>query len=232
MNKFTAYIILLISMQSLFASNIMYLEPVNVSVLNTENDDFAPSWNPYTSTLYYTGKVKGNEKLFTSIKNADGFFQEGKYLEAPINSLHENISYIDFLSEDKAYFSSFLQSKVQPRLQIFYSNYKKKAWSEGFPLEEFTSDRFVGHSSISPDKNQLAFTTQSEEGDLDLMFSYRLEDGTWREPIAIEILNSIGDEITPHFASDDTLFFASNGQGGPGGYDVYFSIKSEGMWQR
>ncbi len=232
MNNFTAYIILILSAQSLFASNIMYLEPVNVSVLNTASDDFAPSWNSFTSTLYYTSKIEGTEKLYTSNKNADGFFQDSKYLVAPINTIHDNISYINFLSEDKSYFSSFLQTKTQPKLQIFYSNFKKKAWSEGFPLEELASERFVGHSSISPDKNQLAFTTQSEDGDLDLMVSYRLEDGTWREPIAIDIMNSIGDEITPHFASDDTLYFASNGQGGPGGYDVYFSVKSEGMWQR
>ena len=232
MNNITAYIILILSVQSLFASNVMYLEPVNVSVLNTASDDFAPSWNLYTSTLYYTCKIGGTEKLYTSSLNADGFFQEGKYLEAPINTIHENISYINFLSEDKAYFSSFLQTKNQPRLQLFYSNYKKKAWSEGFPIEEFASERFVGHSSLSPDKNQIVFTAQSEDGDLDLMVSYRLEDGTWREPTAIEILNSIGDEITPHFASDDTLYFASNGQSGPGGYDIYFSVKSEGMWQR
>lgn len=232
MNKLTPYIILLLSVQALFASNVMYLEPVNVSALNTASDEFAPSWNAYTSTLYYTSKVGGKEKLYISSKNADGFLQEGKYLDAPINIMHENISYINFLSEDKAYFSAFLQAKSQPRLQLFYSNFKKKAWSEGFPIDEFASDSFVGHSSISPDKNQIVFTKQSEDGDLDLMVSYRLEDGTWREPSAIEIMNSIGDEITPHFASDDTLYFASNGQGGPGGFDIYFSVKSEGMWQR
>ncbi|PKL81156.1 MAG: hypothetical protein CVV25_01575 [Ignavibacteriae bacterium HGW-Ignavibacteriae-4] len=232
MNKLTPYIILILSMQTLFASNVMYLEPVNVSVLNTASDEFAPSWNVYTSTLYYTSKIGGAEKLYTSTKNADGFFQEGKYLDAPINTIHENISYINFLTEDKAYFSAFLLAKSQPRLQLFYSNFKKKAWSEGFPIEEFASDSFVGHSSISPDKNQIIFTKQSEDGDLDLMVSYRLEDGSWREPSAIEIMNSIGDEITPHFASDDTLYFASNGQGGPGGFDIYYSIKSEGMWQR
>ncbi len=232
MNKFIIYIILFCTAQSIFGSNIMYLEPINVSVLNTVSDDFAPSWDKYTSTLYYTSKVSGSEKLYTSDKNTDGFFQEGKYLEAPINTIHDNISYISFLSPEKAYFSTFLQAKKQPRLQLFYSNHKKKAWSEGFPIEEFASDNFVGHSSISPDQNQLVFTTQSEDGDLDLMVSYRLEDGTWREPIAIEITNSIGDEITPHFASDDTLYFASNGQGGPGGYDIYFSVKSEGIWLR
>jgi WD40 repeat protein len=232
MNKVILHIILMLLVQTIFASNVMYLEPINVTILNTANDEFAPSWNNYTATLYYTSKVEGTEKLYTSNKNADGFFQEGKYLDAPINKVHENISYINFLSEDKAYFSSFLRSKSQPRLQLFYSNYQKKAWSEGFPIEEFASDKFVGQSSISPDKNQIVFTVQSKDSDLDLMVSYRLEDGSWREPILLEIMNSIGDEITPHFASDDTLYFASNGQGGPGGFDIYFSVKSEGIWQR
>lgn len=232
MSKLLIYIILLSASQLLFSSNIMYLEPVNVSIINTSSDDFAPSWNKYTSTLYFTSKKDGKEKLYTTQKDPDGFFQESNYLDSPINKTHNNLSYITFLSEDKAYFSTFRKTNSQPILQLFYSNYKKKAWSEGFPLEEFINDKFVGHSSISPDRNQLVFSTQSNDGDLDLMVSYRLEDGTWREPIALEIMNSIGDEITPHFASDDTLYFASNGQGGPGGYDIYFSVKYEGNWQR
>lgn len=219
-------------MQFVIASNTMFLEPINVSILNTDKDEFAPSWNSFTSTLYFTSNVSGKEKLYTSSKNADGFFTNSLYLDDPINKAHDNISYIDFLSEDKAYFSSFYPYKNQSQLQLYYSNFKKQAWTEGFPLEDFTSDRFVGQSSISPDKNQLVFTTQSKDGDLDLMVSYRLEDGTWREPIPIDILNTTSDEITPHFASNDTLYFASNGQGGPGGYDIFFSVKSEGIWQR
>lgn len=232
MNKLFTYILLSLVAYPLCGSDLMYLDPINIGVLNTSSDDFAPSWNPYTSTLFLTSNKSGKEKLYTSSTNADGFFEAADYLDNPINKIHDNVSFINFISEDKAYFSTFLFDGIKAKLQLFYTNYKKKAWTEGFIVEEFTSDKFVGHSSISKDGNQLAFTTQSVEGDLDIMISYRLEDGTWREPIPLEIMNSTGDEITPQFASDDTLYFASNGQGGPGGYDIFFSVKSEGNWQR
>lgn len=232
MNKIILYILVITNINVLSASNVMYLEPINIKVLNSSDNEFSPSWNSFNSTLFFTSTRDKNEKLYTSNKNADGFLQAPNFLDNPINIFHKNISYITFLNEEKAYFSSFLFDGNKPRLQLFYSNYKKKAWSEGFPIEEFNNDKFVGHSSISSDGNQIAFTTQSEEGDLDLMISYRLEDGSWRDPQSIDIMNSRGDEITPHFASDDTLYFASDGQGGPGGFDIYFSIKSEGIWQR
>lgn len=232
MNKLFTYILLSLVAYPVCGSDLMYLDPINIGIINTSSDEFAPSWNQYTSTLFLTSNKSGKEKLYTSTKNADGFFESADYLDNPINKIHDNVSFINFISEDKAYFSTFLFDGIKAKLQLFYTNYKKKAWTEGFIVEEFTTDRFVGHSSISDDGNQLAFTTQSAEGDLDIMISYRLEDGTWREPIPLEIMNSTGDEITPHFASDDTLYFASNGQGGPGGYDIYFSVKSEGNWQR
>ena len=46
-----------------------------------------------------------------------------------------------------------------------------------------------------------------------------------------DLLNSAENEITPFLAGDDTLYFASNGFGGKGGYDVYVTIKVSGEWQ-
>lgn len=210
----------------------MFDEPVNLLQLNTEYNEFAPSWNNYDNRLYFTSDRESNEKLFVSSFNLENVLLKPIILDNPINSAHKNLSYITFLSEDKAYFNSFTFRNGQPQLQIFYSNYKKQSWSEGFILEEIDNEKFTGHCTVSDDKNQLIFTQQSDEGDLDLMVSYRMEDGTWKEPIPLDILNSNGNEITPHIVSNDTLYFASDGQGGPGGYDIYFTIKSEGKWQR
>jgi hypothetical protein len=58
------------------------------------------------------------------------------------------------------------------------------------------------------------------------------DDDTWSPPVFISELNTSGNEITPFLLSEDTLFFASNGQGGPGGYDIFYSVKSKGLWQK
>ncbi len=46
-----------------------------------------------------------------------------------------------------------------------------------------------------------------------------------------ESINSPGDEITPFLQSDDTLYFASNGSGGRGGFDVFICVYVAGEWQ-
>ncbi|MFN3195113.1 MAG: hypothetical protein ACE364_04095 [Chlorobiota bacterium] len=232
MNNFIKHIAILFICSFCLNANVMFDEPVNLLQLNTEYNEFAPSWNNYDNRLYFTSDRESNEKLFVSSFNLENVLLKPIILDNPINSAHKNLSYITFLSEDKAYFNSFTFRNGQPQLQIFYSNYKKQSWSEGFILEEIDNEKFTGHCTVSDDKNQLIFTQQSDEGDLDLMVSYRMEDGTWKEPIPLDILNSNGNEITPHIVSNDTLYFASDGQGGPGGYDIYFTIKSEGKWQR
>lgn len=232
MNNYLKYIAILFFCSVLTYANVLFDEPINLSQVNTESNEFAPSWNIYDNRLYFTSDENGNEKLFVTSINLENVLQEPKKLKNPINNAHKNLSYISFLSEDKAYFNSFTFKNGQPQLQIFYSNYKKQSWSEGFILEDIENSKFTGHCTVSDDKNQLIFTRQSDEGDLDLMVSYRMEDGTWKEPLPLDILNSNGNEITPHIVSNDTLYFASDGQGGPGGYDVYFTVKSEGNWQR
>ena len=232
MNKYIKYIAILFFSCVFSYANVLFDEPINLSQVNSENDEFAPSWNIYDSRLYYTSDENGNEKLFVTSFNLENVLQEPKKLKNPINNAHKNLSYISFLSQDKAYFNSFTFKDGQPQLQIFYSNFKKQSWSEGFILEDTENEKFTGHCTVSDDKNQLIFTRQSDEGDLDLMVSYRMEDGTWKEPLPLDILNSNGNEITPHIVSNDTLYFASDGQGGPGGYDIYFTVKSEGNWQR
>lgn len=232
MNNFIKHIAILFICSFCLNANVMFDEPVNLLQLNTEYNEFAPSWNNYDNRLYFTSDRESNEKLFVSSFNLENVVLKPVILDNPINRAHKNLSYITFLSEDKAYFNSFTFRNGQPQLQIFYSNYKKQSWSEGFILEEIDNEKFTGHCTVSDDKNQLIFTQQSDEGDLDLMVSYRMEDGTWKEPIPLDILNSNGNEITPHIVSNDTLYFASDGQGGPGGYDIYFTIKSEGKWQR
>lgn len=231
MSKIIKYIVALFISSTLYG-NVMFEEPINLGQLNSVANDFAPSWNGFEQSLYFNSDKTEEEKLYISQFNLENDLQIPNLLKSPINIAHKNLSYISFLSSDKAYFSSFKFIGGQPELQLFYSNYKKQSWTEGFIIDEIENDKFTGHSTISEDNNQLIFAQQSDEGDLDLMISYRMEDGTWREPIPLEIMNSNGNEITPHIASNDTLYFASDGQGGPGGYDLYFSIKSEGNWQR
>ncbi|MFZ6051285.1 OmpA family protein [Halocola ammonii] len=95
--------------------------------------------------------------------------------------------------------------------------------------------------SLSADGNTLYFATVREEckrkpdGDpsTDIFYSERQEDGTWgkAKPLS-ETINTSGDDKAPFMHSDSkTLYFASNGHRGIGGYDLFFSKqKEDGSW--
>lgn len=70
-------------------------------------------------------------------------------------------------------------------------------------------------------------------GQEDLYISIRGDDGAWTYPTNLgPVVNTRGFEISP-FLSDDcrTLYFASNGHGGLGDSDIYYSRRLDDGWQ-
>lgn len=229
MNKYIIIILLVSPVINLFSIN--FSEPVNVEILNSSENEFSPVWNNQLEKLYYCSDKSGSEKFYTTDKNPDGVFRPSSYLSDRINSTSKNVSYLSF-DKDKAYFSAFKKSSYQPISQIFYSDYEKQAWDIGFPLPELESKNFRGQPTISPDGNLMIFVSKDGDNDLDLFMTYKDPDGNWREPEIISGINSTGNELSPFLSSNDTLFFASDGQGGPGGFDLFYTVKEGGIWQR
>ncbi|MFM8771560.1 MAG: hypothetical protein ACKOE4_06020, partial [Candidatus Kapaibacterium sp.] len=103
----------------------------------------------------------------------------------------------------------------------------------GQPLENVNGEFYASQPTISPDGNRMMMVSDRAggAGGLDIWMLERRVDGTWSATQhAGEALNSPGDEISPVLVSSDTLLFASNGMGGPGGFDVYFSTYRNGRW--
>ena len=81
---------------------------------------------------------------------------------------------------------------------------------------------FVGHPSLSKDRQILWFASNREGGfgGMDIWYSVKIAN-RWGEPInAGSLINSTGDEMFP-FEAKDKLFFASNGHPGLGGLDIF-----------
>lgn len=208
-------------------------EPANLDMLNTNKDEFAPSWNRFEGRLYFNSDRSGYSMFFVS-SGEEGEFGGARLLPDPVNSSGNNQSYISFLSTEVAYLSTFRLSERRSYLNIFKSFRKKNSWGEPMSLDSLVSDAFVSHPAISPDGRAMIFSSNmsSEYEDTDLWQATRLSNGAWGSLIRLDELNSPGNEITPCFASDDTLYFATDGQEGPGGFDIFISIKYEGKWQR
>jgi outer membrane protein OmpA-like peptidoglycan-associated protein/myo-inositol-hexaphosphate 3-phosphohydrolase len=82
----------------------------------------------------------------------------------------------------------------------------------------------AAHPAVSEDGNTLFFVSDKPGGygGTDIYRSTRVK-GVWTEPFNLgPTVNSIGNEVFPFFVNQ-TLYFASNGQGGLGGLDIFKS---------
>ncbi|MCX7735332.1 MAG: hypothetical protein N2319_01345 [Candidatus Kapabacteria bacterium] len=209
-------------------------DPLNLNQLNSIEDEFAPSWNQFENRLYFNS-TKERYSYFYIANLIDSLnFSQPEKLKADININRNNQAYISFYNSNKAFLSTFRQSPRRSYLNIYQSDRKKGIWTEPYLLDSLQFDSFVSHLTISADGSYVIFSSDklTTGKDTDLWIAYLQDNGTWGNLTPIRELNTSGNEITPFLHNDDTLYFASDGYDGPGGYDIYFSVRVGGLWQK
>lgn len=90
-------------------------------------------------------------------------------------------------------------------------------------LQAKTDDTLSPVFIPATDIHTLYFTSQAS-GDWDIYVLRRIEGGQWATPEPLEMINTTFDERFPYVTPDgQTLYFASNGHSGMGGYDLFKS---------
>ncbi|MEM9919346.1 MAG: OmpA family protein [Bacteroidota bacterium] len=102
---------------------------------------------------------------------------------------------------------------------------------DGLP---FNSDEYsVAHPTLTMDGNRLFFSSDMPGGfgGMDLYYSEK-EGGRWGPPTNLgPSINTEGNEMFPFYHNTGRLYFASDGQIGLGGLDIYFmDDKGDGEW--
>lgn len=209
-------------------------EPENINIINSKANDFAPSWNKFEKRIYFNSDRNQYSNFYLTHFDNSANFKTPILARGTINAQRNNQSYIAFLDENTAIYSSYRMEARRPYLNLFVCRKKKNEWGESSPITELQGKYYTAQPTISPDGKTMIFATtiESEKKDTDLWATYLQDDNTWSQPVFISELNTSGNEITPFLLSEDTLFFASNGQGGPGGYDIFYSVKGKGFWQK
>jgi len=90
----------------------------------------------------------------------------------------------------------------------------------------------VGHASLSPDGTQLFFISNRDggQGETDIYLSRRVGTG-WGEPVNLgNIINTPGRELFPFFHHTGRLYFSSDGHGGNGGLDIFYTLWDGYSW--
>ncbi|MBM2813302.1 MAG: hypothetical protein HW421_64 [Ignavibacteria bacterium] len=207
--------------------------PVPCLSLNTRADEFSPQWNRYEKQLYFNSTESGFSNFYTS-QLTDTGFTHPKKIFGDLNRTWNNQSYITFSAPDEAYFSTFRQSTTRSFLNIFHTIKRKNSWSNISLADSLNDNSFTSQPTVSPDGTFLIFASDrnSPGNDVDLWMALRQSDGSYVVSGNLMELNSPGNEITPFLATNDTLYFATNGQEGAGGYDIFLSVREDGIWLR
>lgn len=127
----------------------------------------------------------------------------------------------------------YLVKKTNYGSDIYVSHFDGDMWN---PVEKLgkpiNSNNVESHAGISTDGNILYFTSNRKNGlgGLDIYRSRKNAKGKWEEPENLgNTINTKYNENTPFIMEDGkTLFFASQGHDGMGGFDTYKSVNQSG----
>ena len=140
------------------------------------------------------------------------------------------------MSENGKNMSRFVQvpqaaGKRRLALEEFFLSYplEDRSWRDVPNVLDGDSGHHFAKGLYAPDWNDvLYFSAEGPSGTRDIMMTM-LDDTVWTVPVPVdELSDPSADEIYPMLSPDGkTLFFASSGLYGVGGYDLYKSVWDE-----
>ncbi|MDA3842743.1 MAG: hypothetical protein PF588_00050, partial [Candidatus Kapabacteria bacterium] len=206
--------------------------PQNIEKLNTPDNDFAPTYNRFDKLIYFNSDRSRSSKFYRCAIADSLRFTVPTLVTGSLNEKRANRSYLSFESKDIARLSAYDMKDDRSYMNIHSTRRLRDNLISPVLTEELADESFNAHPTVSPDGTMMIFSSnRNSAGETDLWTAFKNIDNTWGSLIRITELSTPGNEITPFLASDDTLLFASDGHEGPGGYDLFISIKSEGRWQ-
>ena len=117
-------------------------------------------------------------------------------------------------------------------LKIFFGKLEDGEWKLTGNFTYNSNEYSVGHPAISKDGTTLYFASDMPGGygKSDIYFS-KLANGQWSKPINLgPKINTEGNELFLYVGDDGVLYFGSDGHGGLGGLDIFFSVPEQGIF--
>jgi outer membrane protein OmpA-like peptidoglycan-associated protein/tetratricopeptide (TPR) repeat protein len=218
-------------------NNPVDFNPVNMgSAINTIEDEYWPSLSADEQTLIITRLVRKSlyfdgfqEDFFISHKLDDGW-SVMKNAGYPLNT--DDNEGAQTISADGRFmvFTACNREGGVGRCDLYYSELIGEKWTLPENMLAPVNTRYKEtQPSLSADGHNLYFASDRPggKGQLDLWETERNEDGTWSQPVNMgEDINTSSNEMSPFIHFDNrTLYFASDGYLGLGGFDLFISRK-------
>jgi outer membrane protein OmpA-like peptidoglycan-associated protein len=215
----------------------------NETLVNSPALEFSPAFYE-NGIVFISSQLPTKQKAFDDrigLKTMSIFLskrgQDGKltaptpFSEALVSQLHEGPIAFD-ISKANIFFTrnnndgknNAKYADGVARLKIYSSEKRGKTWSDAveLPINENISD--ACHPSINADGDKIYFSSNrlGGYGGMDLYVTEK-NGGKWSKPVNMgPKVNTPKNEAFPFIHADGTLFFASDGLPGSGGYDIFF----------
>ena len=226
--------------------NPVPFNPVNIgSAINTTDDEYWPSITADGQTLMFTRQPvshgRSSSKEFLQEDFFLSFFTDDAWQKAfnagyPLNT-RQNEGAQSLSSNGRyMYFTACDRPGGVGSCDIYFSAFNDGKWSEPYNLRTpLNSSHWESQPSISADGKTLFFSSNRPGGmgGKDLWYSIMNDKNQWTTPVNMgDKINTDGDEMSPFIHFDGkTLYFASDGRTGLGGFDIYLTrMNNDSTW--
>ncbi len=175
------------------------------------------------------------EDFFVSVKEND-MWSKALNMGEPLNSAGNEGAQALLVDGRVMYFTACNRPNGKGRCDIYKSELENNEWTEPVNISSpVNTAAWEAQPSISPDGKTLYFISNRNggQGQKDIWMSNLLPDGNWSKPVNLgDKINTPGQEQSPFIHPDNkTLYFASNGHTGMGGFDLFKTTRNDdGTW--
>lgn len=224
----------------------------NLEQLNTQYREFSPTYvGADSSKIYFTSTrvgVTGNETdatlgegysdVFEAVRDNKGGWSEPLPLDAPITTKNNEGLTSVTQNGGMLFWTRCIPQKNKVVYNTVWSIALKDDGGWGKPQKlPFNNDtnKFAS-PAVSPDGSMLIFASNlpGGYGENDLWMSeFDKSSQSWSEPVNLgKNINSDGNDVFPFIASNNDLYFSTNGRLGMGGLDIFKAVYSgNGKWE-
>lgn len=213
--------------------------------INSASDDFAPAivrggrLMIFTSARSTPNSGRGDQRMFEAVSSDGRTFNDVAELAESV-ARGEHVGSASLTPDGN--FMIFAAYRWEPadasqsgygRTDLYSAVRGGGGWTDVTNLGQVVnSDAWDSHPTLSTDGRLLFFASDREGGygGTDLYVS-RLGESGWSAPVNLgPSINTPADELAPSIAPDGrSLFFASNGYGGVGGFDLFIATGGNQM---
>jgi len=232
MKTFILYFLCVFSLLSLEAqAQVKHNSSVQLTrtSFNTSSDDYPNAMTKSGGMLYVTSERSGKQQIYyvdaqgtewSSMNEIDGALNDASHSGSA--SLTADGQYIIFAAYSH-------QVEGSGRTDLYSARKERGEWRDVQNLGPIVnSNAWDASPALTQDGTVLYFSSDRPggKGGTDIYMPRRTREG-WTKPQNVNEINSASDEMTPYIAADGkTFYFASNRNGGAGGFDIYVTRKS------